>query len=53
MTHLVITEHEGMVPAAGRWEWVGARAGSWQRRPAEVGSAPLAEEQEGTWGSMG
>lgn len=54
MTHIVISEHEGMVPAAGCWEWVEAEigSGSQQGRLAEGGSALLAEEQEGTWGSM-
>lgn len=55
MTHIVISEHEGMVPAAGCWEWVEAEigSGSQQGRLAEGESALLAEEQEGTWGSMG
>lgn len=53
MTHFVITEHEGMVPAAGRWEWVGAGAGSQQGRPANGGSALSAVEQEGTRGGVG
>lgn len=55
MAHLVIIEHEGMVPAARCWEWVeaGTGSGSQQGRPAEGGSALLAEEQEGTWRSMG
>lgn len=52
IAHLVICEHEGMVPAAGCWEWVGAGTGSQQGRPAEDGSALLAEEQERTGGSM-
>lgn len=52
MTHLIITEHEGKVPAAGHWEWVGAGAESQQGRPAEGGSA-TSEGSEGTQGSMG
>lgn len=54
VAHLVISEHEGMVPAARCWEWVGAGpgSGSQQGRPAQGGSALLAEEQEGTWGSI-
>lgn len=41
MAHLVISEHEGMVPAAGCWEWVeaGPGSGSQQGRPAQGGSA--------------
>lgn len=53
MTHLVITEHDGVVPAARRWEWVGAGAGAQQGTPAKGGSALSAAEHEGTRGSVG
>lgn len=51
MAHLVISEYE----VARCWEWVeaGGGSGSQQGRPAEGGSALLAEEQKGTRGSRG